>query len=127
MDREDESGIYEYDINTDQHQLIASYKSFNFHPGGCVVTQNGKGNKIYFVGSVDVKNQDKEYDQIFQYDLEHHSFRSFEFKTVGSYGKAIIANNDNNLHIVGGEENEHHIIYNLLNKKENMFIHLMIK
>ena len=122
------TGIFEYNINTDTNKLIKSWVSMEYYPRFHAIIYSKHRNTLYSVGGVNVKNNHKDYDIIFAFNLstQHSQTISFDYNaTVGSNSKLLLTENDNFLHIIGGlTENDTQMHIELdLNTNKSRVIH----
>eukprot|EP01084_Bolivina_argentea_P212056 360548_1 len=113
-------GIFQYDIQTEQHQIIKSWESLNYYPRWNVSIYNQTEHCIIFVGGVDVTNNKQKYNSIMIYDIPTKTMQNIDFKIIiGSNARIVLTHNDKYLHIIGGSANEMHIRYNLLTNESD--------
>eukprot|EP01084_Bolivina_argentea_P212054 360545_1 len=112
-------GIFDYDIETEQHKVIKLWKSVNYYPRWNVSIYNKTEHSIIFVGGVDMTNNKKKYESIMIYNIETNIMKNIDFKTIGGNSRIILTNDDKYLHIIGGRVNRMHIRYNLLTNESN--------
>eukprot|EP01083_Nonionella_stella_P169934 577219_1 len=117
-----DGGIFEYDIKSDTHKTIVLWKTTNFHPSCCHSIYNPSQNEMLFVGGHDYYPQIHAHPFITIYNMTNNQLRKNEIKIEVDQqctlrgARLALTNNDNFLHIVGGQNNGSDFIVNLLTK-----------
>eukprot|EP01084_Bolivina_argentea_P160999 280300_1 len=120
----DEGGIFQYDWKTDSHETIKLWSSTNYYPGGMQPIYNCATGEILFVGGHGMKYNDDAYQLISIYNVKDKTLKQIDFKTkIGMYAQLALTNQNNDLHIIGGDVNDYHIVYNLsTNHAKNVYL-----
>ena len=112
------TGIIEYDINKKSHKLLASYNRIQYYPRWNAMTFSRIRNILFSVGGVNVKKGNKDYNIIATFNLKSSKVSTIPLNVIiGSNPKIILTNNDEHLHILGGEESGKHMLFNLTTNK----------
>ena len=116
------SGIFQYDIYNNKHKIIKKWNQFDqeYYPGGYIIAYNEISDEIFFVGGCNMNNNEKDTDILSIYNMKTEKITHINFnRLIGGNSRAIFASNNDpyTLHIVCGEKNKFHIMYNILTNK----------
>eukprot|EP01084_Bolivina_argentea_P150320 262523_1 len=115
-------GIYKYNMQNEQHELIKSWNDMNYYPGWNVMIYSKLKNTIFFVGGAN-RNTNENYTKIVFYKIDNDTVTNIDVGfVIGSNPKIAITNNDRFFHIIGGRHNSKHILFNLeTNETKNLY------
>eukprot|EP01084_Bolivina_argentea_P164646 286226_1 len=118
----DTSGIFECDMNNAaKHSAITFWNNTHYAPYGSSYIVNDTQDSIIFVGGQNAVRWMLMYQEIAIYHIQTQKLQLFDINiTIGNGSKLLLTHNDNDLHILGGTDNNFHIIYDLKKNKSIM-------
>ena len=112
------TGIFKYNIKEDSNKLIKSWQSMKYYPRWNSMIYSKRQNTLYSVGGANVKLHHAEYMIIMEFNLITMAAKEIPIKIkIGANPQLLFTNNDNLLHIFGGQCSAKHIIFNLTTNK----------
>ena len=118
---DDTTGIFVYNIDTNSNELLSSWHSMKYYPRRHFLIFSKTRNTLYSVGGMNVKENLIPYDCIMVFNVSTRKGTIVPInETIGTNPRAVLTDNDNHLHIIGGytsEGNHRHIKLDLTTMK----------
>ena len=122
----DDTGIFEYDIETSSNKLIKTWKSMKYYPRRHCVIFSKKRNLLYCIGGMNVKEGNQVYEDIMTFNISTKECKIIPIGIkFGHNARIVLTDNDDHLHIIGGntDEGNHKHIKLDLNSMKTIEIH----
>eukprot|EP01084_Bolivina_argentea_P059253 108164_1 len=125
IENPDITGIISYNFQTGEHSPIELWYNSTYFPRWNTLIFNKSKDEIIFVGGANVNKNNKEYTLIAFYDIKTHNITTTDINyVIGSNSKAVLVD-ENKLHIVGGQLNSKHILFDLETKRASFIYDFM--
>mmetsp|Transcript_44700 Transcript_44700/g.74004 ORF Transcript_44700/g.74004 Transcript_44700/m.74004 type:complete len:477 (-) Transcript_44700:163-1593(-) len=110
----DQSGIFEYDLNTKENRALKLWKDVDYYPRWDFSLYSATHDQIFFLGGANVQKHHHRYELLVIYDLRTDELLKLQFPSmIGGNVRCCLSDHDRYLHIVGGTSNHHHIRYDV--------------
>ena len=116
LDNKDKTGIIAYDLEKGNHIYLKLWRDTDYYPRWMISEYDPIRNQIIFAGGCNVNKDNANYKKMAFYNLKTNGVSTIDVDfEIGSNCKAILLRNK--FHIIGGQKNDKHIIYNLAANK----------